>query len=139
MISTRGHLMRRSYSSDMGSLVVFSVDVARCAAFYEKVLGFRSKPEATGDIRLIGDGEEVLVHSIPEGIAKKIEISVPPSPREDTALKPVFNVASLDGALDQVRTTGGVVTDRTFTLEGLTRHDVLDPDGNVIQLRSRLP
>ena len=123
----------------MGSLVVFSVDVARCAAFYEKVLGFTAKPEVTGDIRLFGDGEEVLVHSIPKGIAMNIEISVPPSPREDSALKPVFDVASLGAALDNVRTTGGVVTTRTFTLEGLTRHDVLDPDGNVIQLRSRHP
>jgi predicted enzyme related to lactoylglutathione lyase len=122
----------------MGSLVVFSVDVTRCAAFYEKVLGLRVQPEAAGDIRLIGDGEEVLVHSVPEEIAKNIKISIPPSPRENSALKPAFDVASLEVALDQVRATGGVVTSRTFILVGLTRHDVLDPDGNVIQLRCRV-
>jgi predicted enzyme related to lactoylglutathione lyase len=122
----------------MSSLVVFSVDVTRCAAFYEKVLGLRVQSEVVGDIRLIGDGEEVLVHSVRKEIAKNIQISIPPSPRENSALKPAFDVASLEVALDQVRATGGVVTSRTFILDGLTRHDVLDPDGNVIQLRCRL-
>ena len=42
---------------------------------------------------------------------------------------------SLDAALDDVRSNGGVVTARTFSFEGFTRHDVLDPDENVIQLR----
>jgi len=31
-----------------------------------------------------------------------------------------------------------VVTAFQFTADGLTRHDVLDPDGNVIQLRGRV-
>ncbi|MFZ1063293.1 MAG: VOC family protein [Acidimicrobiales bacterium] len=123
----------------MASLVVFSVDVTRCAAFYEKVLGLRAQPEVSGDIRLFGDGEEVLVHSVPKEVAMNIVISIPPSPRENSALKPAFDVASLEVALDQVRSTGGVVTNRTFTLDGLARHDVLDPDGNVIQLRCRVP
>jgi len=118
-------------------LVVFSVDVPRCAAFYEKVIGLQAQPEVAGDIRLTGKGEEVLVHSVPKSIAKNIEITVPPAPREYSALKPIFDVASLDVALDLVGEMGGVVTDRTFSLDGLTRHDVLDPDGNVIQLRSR--
>jgi hypothetical protein len=30
-----------------------------------------------------------------------------------------------------------VATGKMFSLDGLTRHDVLDPDGNVIQLRGR--
>jgi len=123
------------YSHDMASLVVFSVDVGRLAAFYESLLGVRPSLEPSGDIRLSSDTEEVLIHSIPARIAMTIEIRVPPEPREDSAIKPVFEVASLEAALDRVRTSGGVVTERSFTLDGLTRHDVLDPDGNVIQLR----
>jgi predicted enzyme related to lactoylglutathione lyase len=121
----------------MGSLVVFSKDVERCATFYENVLGLLPRREG-GDIRLFGDGEEVLVHSIPEARANKIEIDDPPSPREYSALKPIFDVASLSRALDQVKSSGGVVTSQTFTHEGLIRHDVLDPEGNIIQVRSRL-
>ena len=49
----------------------------------------------------------------------------------------MFDVESLEAALEQVEAKGGVVTAMTFSIDGLTRHDVLDPDGNVIQLRGR--
>jgi predicted enzyme related to lactoylglutathione lyase len=121
----------------MSSLVVFSVNVRRLAAFYEAVLEVNPHHEPSGDIRLIGHREEVLVHSIPATIAKTIEVRTPPEPREGSALKPVFDVESLEAAVEQVSAKGGVVTARTFTLNGLTRRDVIDPDGNVIQLRGR--
>jgi predicted enzyme related to lactoylglutathione lyase len=121
----------------MSSLVVFSVNVRRLAAFYEAVLGANPHHEPSGDIRLIGDREEVLVHSIPAKIVKTIEVRTPPEPREGSAIKPVFDVESLEAAMEQVNAKGGVVTARTFSIDGLTRHDVIDPDGNVIQLRGR--
>jgi predicted enzyme related to lactoylglutathione lyase len=122
----------------MGSLVIFSVDVRRLATFYEAVLGVSATHEPSGDIRLLNDREEVLIHSVPEKIAEKVEISVPPQPRDGSAIKPVFDVGSLETALEEVAANGGVVTGRTFSLDGLTRHDVLDPDGNVIQLRCHI-
>ena len=121
----------------MSSLVLFSVDLRRMATFYEAILGATPSYEPSGDIRLVNDREEILIHSVPEKIAKNIDISTPPKPRDGSAIKPVFDVDSLVAALESVRTNGGVVTPRTFSLEGLTRHDVLDPEGNVIQLRSR--
>jgi predicted enzyme related to lactoylglutathione lyase len=122
----------------MSSLVVFSIDVQRLAAFYEMVLGAKPRQEPSGDIRLVSDRDEVLIHSIPKKIAKGIAISSPPAPRENAPLKPVFDVASLERSLESVEATGGVVTNRSFSLHGLTRHDVLDPDGNVIQLRCHI-
>jgi predicted enzyme related to lactoylglutathione lyase len=122
---------------EMSSLVIFSVNVPRLAAFYEAVLGAKPHLEPSGDIRLSGDHEEVLVHSIPAKIAKTIEVRTPPEPREGSAIKPAFDVESLEAALEQVNAKGGMVTARTFSIGGLTRHDVIDPDGNVIQLRSR--
>jgi len=121
----------------MGSFGVFSADVRRLAAFYEVVLTAKRLQEPSGDIRLVNDRDEVLVQ-IPEKIAQDIEINTPPAPRDSSPIKPVFDVASLEEAMDGVAATGGVVTDRTFSLDGLTRHDVLDPDGNVIQLRCRI-
>jgi predicted enzyme related to lactoylglutathione lyase len=122
----------------MSSLIVFSVNVPRLAAFYELVLGAKPQHEASRDIRLISARDEVLIHSIPMKIAKEIRISSPPAPREDTPLKPVFDVASLEIALEGVKAAGGVVTSQRFSLDGQTRHDVLDPDGNVIQLRCHI-
>jgi predicted enzyme related to lactoylglutathione lyase len=120
----------------MTSLVVFSPDVRRLAVFYEVVLGATSHSEPSGDIRLLSERDEVLVHSIPDQVAKSIHVTSPPVPRQNSPLKPVFDVASLEVALERVEPTGGVVTSRVFSLNGLTRHDVVDPDGNVIQLRS---
>jgi predicted enzyme related to lactoylglutathione lyase len=122
----------------MSALVVFSVDVRRLATFYEAVLGVKPNVESSGDIRLRGDREEVLVHSLPASVAKNIEIQIPPEPREGSPLKPVFDVHSLEAALQTVEEKGGVLTGRTFSIDGIARHDVLDPDGNVIQLRGRI-
>jgi predicted enzyme related to lactoylglutathione lyase len=123
----------------MGSLVIFSVDVHRSAEFYGAVLGLTPTDDGSRDIRLRSDREEVLVHSVPASLAKTISIQSPPKPRDGSPIKPVFDVDSLEAALDAVELKGGVSTGRTFTMDGLTRHDVLDPDGNVIQLRSPSP
>ena len=121
----------------MSSLVIFTVNVGRLASFYEAVLDARPLVEASGDIRFVGGSGEVFIHSIPKKIARTIEISSPPKARDGFPIKPVFDVDSLESMLEMVRATGGVVTDFQFTLDGLTRRDVLDPDGNVIQLRGR--
>ena len=124
------------YSLDMGSLVVFSPDVQRLAAFYAAVLDAEALQETSGDIQVVNDREEVLVHSMSAERSTNIEITRPPDPRGSESIKPMFDVVSLEGALDAVRATGGLITDRTFRPQGLLRHDVLDPDGNVVQLRS---
>jgi hypothetical protein len=123
----------------MTSLVIFAVNVKMLANFYEKVLDITPIPrpgDSTKDIRLGKDGEELLIHSIPARIAKSIVIESPPVPREVAAMKPVFDVKSLASAVEHVSVLGGIITDRTFTLDGLTRRDIVDPEGNVVQLRS---
>ncbi len=123
----------------MASLVIFSIDVDRMVAFYASLLGARRIDERTGDVRLRSERDEVLIHSVPAAVARTVQVSTPPEPREHAAIKPVFEVASLDVALERVRGGGGVVTSRSFTHEGLARHDVIDPEGNVIQLRCPAP
>jgi hypothetical protein len=125
------------YSLEMSSLVVFSIDVPRLAMFYESVLGATPLGEPSDDIRLMSERDEVLIHSIPKRIALEIKVTSPPVARGNSALKPVFDVASLENALASVEARGGVVTSTGFSSDGLTRRDVLDPEGNVIQLRCR--
>jgi predicted enzyme related to lactoylglutathione lyase len=123
----------------MNALVIFAANVKAVASFYEAVLGISPTPKPDDnkkDIRLGGKGIELLIHSIPTRIAKTIAIKSPPAPRDIAAMKPVFDVKSLSKSEEQVTLRGGVVTKVTFTLDGLTRRDVLDPEGNVIQLRS---
>jgi predicted enzyme related to lactoylglutathione lyase len=121
----------------MNSLVVFSLDVGRLAAFYEAVFGMRVAPDAFGGVRLHGEGGDVLLHPVPAAIAATMQMRTPPEPRDGCAIKPVFDVGSLDLALQTVTTRGGGDTGRTFRVGDFTLHDVLDPDGNVIQLREK--
>lgn len=121
----------------MSSLVVFSIDVRRLALFYEDLLEADLFEESSGDVRLVNEREEVLIHSVAQEFAEDIKVSSPPAPRESSPLKPVFDVASLERALASVEAMGGFVTNGGFSMGGLTRRDVLDPDGNVIQLRCR--
>ena len=122
----------------MGSLVVFSVEVGRLAAFYEDVLGLTAEQDRWGGIRLRGEGTEILVHPVPAEIAKTIVIQIPPEPLEGAAIKPVFNVGSLDIAVETAMASGGSDTGRAFSIDGFTMRDVIDPDGNVIQFRAQL-
>jgi predicted enzyme related to lactoylglutathione lyase len=123
----------------MSALVIFAVNVKALASFYQAVLGISPVPQpgdTKKDIRLGGKGLELLIHSIPPRISKTIVVKSPPVPRDIAAMKPVFDVKSLSKAEEQVNLLGGVVTKVTFTLNGITRRDVLDPEGNGIQLRS---
>jgi predicted enzyme related to lactoylglutathione lyase len=122
----------------MSALVIFSHDVRRLARFYEHVLGATAVTEKSGDVRVTTDLDEVLVHSISKKISANMSVQTPPVPRDNSALKPVFEVQSLLSALKRVEANGGVVTNRTFRYNGITRHDVIDPDGNVIQLREQI-
>jgi len=123
----------------MSSLVIFALNVKILSDFYKDVLSLSPTPrpgDSKKDNRLGNDAEELLIHSIPNRIAKSIVIQSPPIPRDNSAMKPVFDVESLSIALERVTLLGGIVTERTFTLDGLTRHDIVDPEGNVVQLRS---
>jgi hypothetical protein len=124
----------------MSALVIFAVNVKAIADFYQSVAGFSADPrpgDSKKDIRLGKGVEELLIHSIPARIAKTIVLESPPVAREESAMKPIFDVDSLSSALEQVTPRGGLVTERTFTLDGLTRHDIVDPEGNIVQLRAR--
>jgi catechol-2,3-dioxygenase len=71
----------------MGSLVIFSIDVHRLADFYEAVLGVTPTNDGSGDIRLRNDREEVLVHSVPAGVARTISIQSTPEARDRSPIK----------------------------------------------------
>jgi hypothetical protein len=125
----------------MGALVIFAVNVGSVAKFYEAVVGLSPCPapgDSKKDLRLCNEDQEVLIHSISPQISKTIHLESPPLPREDSAIKPIFEVKSISTALEQVLPNGGIVTERTFTHGGLIRHDIVDPEGNIVQLRSSL-
>jgi predicted enzyme related to lactoylglutathione lyase len=119
----------------LGAVVIFAANVSKMALFYEKVLGATATEEGN-DVRLRTKTDELLIHSMPKAVAKKIKIDVPPRRRSETPIKPAFDVTSLPEALKEVVPAGGVDTKYSFNHNGTDRHDILDPEGNVVQLRS---
>lgn len=123
----------------MLSLVIFSVEVDRLADFYSTLLGANLTSEEHGVVR-VHCGETILrILSIPGEIAHDIVITTPPQGRDDVAVKPIFEVENLALSLQSISALGGVDTGRSFSDSDFDYHDVLDPEGNVIQLSWRTP
>jgi len=113
----------------MSHLVIFSNDVPRLTLFYENVLDMTAVADEEGNAALGRENDEIYVH---QTSFRDFEMK----PREDVALKPAFKVKALASALAAVEKYGGTLTERSFEFKGVYHRDVIDPDGNIIQLRA---
>jgi predicted enzyme related to lactoylglutathione lyase len=120
----------------MNALVIFAAQPQRLATFYAEVLeaSVTSSSEQLFDVR--GAHAQLTILKMSDEYGEAGETS---APREDVALKPVFTVSDIALALKAVRENDGVVTERSFHYEGLEHCDVVDPEGNVVQLQSHNP
>jgi predicted enzyme related to lactoylglutathione lyase len=120
--------------------VLFAKDVRRLASFYEAVTGLRPRTAETDHIVLESAVFQLVIHAIPEHIAKRIHIDVPARPREDTPIKLAFFVSDLSASRRAAVQMQGVVNEayaeRQF--EDSIVCDGHDPEGNVFQLRQPL-
>ncbi|WP_225616859.1 hypothetical protein [Variovorax sp. 38R] len=73
-------------------------------------------------------------------IAARVQIAQPPVPREDTALKFIFPVASLAEARRLAAESGCALKPvaAEWEFNGYRHCDGHDPEGNVFQLRERV-
>jgi predicted enzyme related to lactoylglutathione lyase len=78
---------------------------------------------------------QLVVHAIPEHIASTFEISVPPAPREETAIKLFFTVSTIEWARGVVTKLGGIFQAEKWNGQGFTACNAVDPEGNVFQVR----
>ena len=110
--------------------VLYAKDVARLAAFYAEVLGLAET----------GRDHDHVVLQVPTTLAERIVIETPPVRRDDTALKPVFFVASLAAVREAASRLGGALNpvEREWTFAGHRVCDGADPEGNVLLFRERL-
>jgi predicted enzyme related to lactoylglutathione lyase len=117
--------------------VIFAKDVAAVARFYEGVVPMRILAEEDGAIRLENDSLQLVIHALPKAVAKQIEISVPPKIREQSAIKPVFAVDSLERVRGLASSLGGGMNPAAsaFVWAGFRACDGHDPEGNQVQFR----
>ncbi len=116
-------------------LFLYARDMLRLARFYESVAGFRRLHESAELIVLQSPDIQLLVHAIPEHIARDIAITSPPERRENTALKFFFTVPSLSRVRELAAGLGGEVFCENWQGPGFVVCNAMDPEGNVFQVR----
>jgi predicted enzyme related to lactoylglutathione lyase len=122
--------------------VLYVQDLRVMRAFYEACFGL-SAVECGGDdfCVLASGGWELSLVTVPEAIAATYILTDPPERRAESPVKLAFEVASIE-ELRQVVTGAGGQTDppgSAWDFRGFRNLDCLDPEGNVLQLRQRLP
>ena len=115
-------------------VLIYAKDMAAMSAFYEAVLAMRVVSAEADHRILASDDAQIVLHAIPPHIAADIAIAVPPEPREEQAIKPMFAVANLADAERAVERCGGRVIGTVWAMSGRRIRDICDPEGNIVQL-----
>ena len=116
--------------------VLYAKNLHNLTQFYLG-LGGRKTDGDDGEFTVIsGAGTEFVILQAPSAIASQIVIEDPPAMRADTPIKPIFEVGSIDDALKSLpeygaRPVPGAVP---WTFKQFLVQDIIDPEGNVIQL-----
>ncbi len=122
--------------------VLYVKDMRLMRTFYETCLGMSTAESEGDDFSLLGsDDWNLSLVSVPEAIAATFVITVPPRRREDAPVKLAFEVTSIEELCSVVIDTGGQIDpiESAWEFRGYRHLDCLDPEGNVVQLRQRVP
>jgi len=133
--------MKNADSHIQAAAVLLAKDWQQLAAFYSSVVAFPRRRDGTDHAILESPGFQLIVHGIPEHIAAHITVPVPAVPREDATVKLVFFVEDLAQARAEALRLGGSLKkeEQQWRFEDCLVCDGHDPEGNVFQLRQRLP
>lgn len=118
------------------SAVLFAKNRASLTTFYRETLGLVLSKEADDHAILSRPGFDLVVHQIPEPIARTITIASPPRRREQGAIKLSFPVESLARVRATAASLGGLLDppDTEWTDGSRTTCMGHDPEGNVFQV-----
>ena len=112
--------------------MIFTKNIERMASFYRDGLGLAplSAESGKGWLEFEAGGVALALHELPAHIAKEIEITSPPTPREGTPIKLVFEVPDIEIARVHLINHGAVMAEPS----AWGSCDGTDPEGNVFQI-----
>lgn len=124
-------------SNAIAGAVVFAKDMAKLARFYEAVLSATVVHEERDHVVLATGPIQLVIHAIPQRIAKPITVAEPPELREETPIKLFFLVERLSDVRDKACASGGGMAPpaKEWGAPGFRACDGWDPEGNVVQFR----
>ena len=115
----------------MTTVVLWVSDLEASVRFYQALFNAKTPYITDGFASVVGAGNEVLLHVVPEQYRGQAAIGA------DNPIKPVFEVADIDGLYQGVAAVGGSLQSASQTHGNWRYVDGTDPDGHVIQVRQR--
>jgi predicted enzyme related to lactoylglutathione lyase len=128
----------QAMSSDSVCAVLFAKNQRVVAEFYRRVLGAAVTAQDQHHTSLQVQGLNLVIHQMPEEIARDVTISVPPQRREDAVLRLDFTVSDITGSRALAHQFGGAIADHPPPWAGTKSSFFLgsDPEGNVFGLNA---
>ena len=124
--------------SIMTKIVLWVSDLDAQIAFYSNLLELELVGQESGFAYLLGEANAVMLHELPIEYRATVPLSAQLAAQTEVAIKPVFQVADLDAARERLAGTLASAASEAFTHGRSSYLDVIDPEGNVIQLEQRL-
>jgi predicted enzyme related to lactoylglutathione lyase len=117
--------------------MLYVKDLEQMKQFYGDMLGVKSTNQEWTDVWATFDTGAVrfALHAIPGEIAKHIEITSPPTPREEDPVKLIFEVKDVESERSRLESLGIRTLRRPWQQPG-EACDAVDPEGNVFQICS---
>lgn len=124
---------------EIARIILFAKDMDAMLAFYEGILGLQrleTDDDSKDFVSLDAGGICLSLHKIPSRYAKNINITDPPVPRENTAMKVAFRVENIR-EFRETLLAQGVKMHKVFESPSLCFCDGTDPEGNIFQISNR--
>ena len=123
--------MRLSYA------MLYVKDFKGMKQFYADMLCVEPTSQAASDDWATFEINDIrlALHAIPAAIAANIEITSPPVFRENQAFKMIFEVTDVERERERLESLGAS-THRHNWQKAREACDMVDPEGNIFQLRS---
>ena len=121
----------------MTKIVLWVSDLDAQIAFYSNLLEIELVNRAQGFAELAGSINCVLLHELPIEYRASVPLKVQLPAQVEVAIKPVFLVDDLDIARKRLNGSLASVVEPKKSYGASTYLDVVDPEGNVIQLEEK--
>ena len=118
----------------MTSIVLWVSNIDRQANFYSALLAAPMRDKSDEFCAVGDETNEVLLHLLPEQYRVSSPDLLPA--QEEVAIKPIFEVPSIDEAVVRATAFDLRVSGSVAQYGEASYQDCIDPEGNVIQLKS---
>ena len=118
----------------MLEVCIYVVDLEAMASFYSAVLAGSIRSDEDGVCSIVEETAAIVLVTMRPEVAAQPDAPSVALVRTEVAIKACLHVGDLDAATAAVRDHGGAVRGPEWSWHGSRRIDVVDPEGNVVQL-----